>query len=286
MKVNVFLLFFRVFIFYFVPYVSIHFPQVPATEEEWKAVSEQFNKRWQFPNCLGAVDGKHVNIVPPPDSGSFYYNYKGSHSMVLLAVANANYEFIVCDFGVNGRVSDGGVIDHTLFYNKLRDGTLSLPTPQPPQKSEIPLPFVFIGDEAFALRKDFLKPFNQRELDHDKKIFNYRLSRARRIVENVFGILSMRFRIFNAPINMKVKNIECVVLACCYLHNFLRRKTSTYITSEDMDETSQQTEHAPFTALDRTHNRRACAEAIKLREMFQRYFNNEGAVSWQEAKIK
>lgn len=205
--------------------------------------------------------------------------------MVLLAVANANYEFIVCDFGVNGRVSDGGVIEQTLFYDKLRKGTLSLPTSQPPQKSEVPLPFVFIGDEAFALRKDFLKPFNQRELDHGKKIFNYRLSRARRIVENVFGILSMRFRIFNAPINMKVKNIECVVLACCYLHNFLRR-TSSYITSEDM-ETSQQAENAHFTPLDKKHHRRrACADAIKVREMFQRYFNNEGAVSWQEDKIK
>lgn len=132
--------------------------------------------------------------------------------MVLMAVVNANTKFIVCDFSVCGRVSDGGVIENTLFYHKLREGTLSLLKPQPPHNFQVPLPFVFVGDEAFALRSDFLKPFNQRQLDNDNGIFNFRLSRARRVVENVFGILSRRFRIFSAPINMKVNNIECVVI--------------------------------------------------------------------------
>ena len=70
-----------------------------------------FEDNWHFPNCVGSVDGKHIEIVPPPESGSFYYNYKGFHSMVLMPIANANYELLYAHFGTNGRISDGGVIE-------------------------------------------------------------------------------------------------------------------------------------------------------------------------------
>ncbi|VEN43487.1 unnamed protein product, partial [Callosobruchus maculatus] len=152
----------------------------PRTEEEWKTIAQTYEQKWNFPHCLGAVDGKHINIVPPPNSGSFYWNYKGRHSIVLMAIVNANYEFIMCGCGTNGRVSDGGVIENTLFYDKLMDGTLQLPSSCKTDDSNEPLSYVFIGDEAFALRDNFLKPFSQKELNRERRIFNYRLSRARR----------------------------------------------------------------------------------------------------------
>ena len=45
----------------------------PSTEDEWKRISHQFWMTWQFPNCLGAVDGKHVRIQAPNNSGSMYF---------------------------------------------------------------------------------------------------------------------------------------------------------------------------------------------------------------------
>jgi hypothetical protein len=98
------------------------------------------------------------------------------------------------------------------------------------------LPYVFIGDEAFSLRKDFLKPCNVKQLTRERKIFNYRLSRARRIIENVFGILVARFGIRKTHINIQLDNIKCVVMASCALHNFLRRTSpDTYTPSECFD---------------------------------------------------
>jgi hypothetical protein len=94
----------------------------------------------------------------------------------------------------------------------------------------IDLPYVFVGDEAFVLRQDFLKPFSQKNLNTERRIFNYRLSRARGIVENVFGILASRFRIFHTEINLRLDSIETTVLACV-LHNFLRRRSKTYCPS-------------------------------------------------------
>ena len=82
---------------------------IPSSQQEWLKISEVFGSRWNFPNCLGAVDGKHVVITPPPGSGSEYFNYKQRFSIILLAVAGPDYECLYADIGSNGRMNDSGV---------------------------------------------------------------------------------------------------------------------------------------------------------------------------------
>lgn len=146
------------------------------------------------------MDGKHIAIARPVNSSSYFYNYKGYYSIVLFGIVNANYEFIFVDVGCNGRVSDGGVIECTSFYEKLLGETLDLPKKHETTEN---LMFVFIGDDAFALRKDLLKPFPMKNLSHEERVYNYRLSRARRVVENAFGILATRFRVFHTTISLE-----------------------------------------------------------------------------------
>nr|CAH7734310.1 unnamed protein product [Callosobruchus chinensis] len=139
-----------------------------------------------------------------------------------MAIANSEYEIIYC-FGSNGRISDGGVLNNTKFYEKLKSGKLTLPS-------------VFVGYEAFSLGEHLLKPFPQRNLSKAKAIYNYRLSRARRIIENVFGILAARFRIFHTAINVNLETIEKIVMACYVLHIFLRSKCpNDYTPTEHLD---------------------------------------------------
>lgn len=68
--------------------------KVPSTAKEWLAIPQQFEERWQFPNCLGATDGKHLIMQPPPDACSKYYNYNITHSSILLASAGPDYECV------------------------------------------------------------------------------------------------------------------------------------------------------------------------------------------------
>lgn len=117
-----------------------------------------------------------------------------------MAIVDANFEFIYVDVGCNGRVSDGGVIDNTTFYDKLLGKALKLPSND---RTISKMNFVFVADDAFALHENILKPFPEKSLSKEQRIFNYRLSRARRTVENAFGILCNRFRVFHTAINMK-----------------------------------------------------------------------------------
>ena len=101
------------------------------------------------------MDGKHVAIVKPAKEGSYYFNYKGYHSVVLLGLVDANLTFIMADVGCNGRVSDAGVLQETTFYRKLKNGALALPKHDDTLGN---MNFVFVADEAFALTENISKP--------------------------------------------------------------------------------------------------------------------------------
>ena len=85
----------------------------PTTPDAWKEVALGFENRWNFPHIIGAIDGKQIAMKKTKNSGSFYYNYKGFFSIVLLAVVDADYKFLYFDVGHNGACSDAGIFNDT-----------------------------------------------------------------------------------------------------------------------------------------------------------------------------
>lgn len=172
---------------------------------------------------------------------------------------------------------------------------MKIPQPRSIGCSDRVLRYVFVGDEAFAMRQDLLKPYRRETLTRERKIFNYRLSRARRVVENTFGILASRFRIFHTSINLKMDSVDTVVLACCALHNFLRRKSPQHYTpheSMDQENISECTVELgercdPELVHDIQHTARGHIynNALVVRDHFKDYFNTEGSVPWQDKFI-
>lgn len=201
--------------------VSLFMPSLTPEDLEQKA--KEFHHKWDFPNCCGAIDGKHIRIVCPNKSGSLFYNYKGFFSTVLLAVVDANYKFMFIDVGSYGKEGDPGIFERSSLGKMFYYGTL-LPPPGQLPDSDLVLPHIFVGDDAFRLHPNMLKPYPRVRAvgDNMKAIFNYRLSRARRTSENAFGLLTQVFRIFYTAINLLPETVDDVVIVCCCLHNMLR----------------------------------------------------------------
>ncbi|CAF4935682.1 unnamed protein product [Pieris macdunnoughi] len=206
-------------------------------KEKWINIAEKFYKEANFPNCVGAIDGKHIRITCPPNAGSKYYNYKKYHSIILLAVVDADYCFTFIDVGAPGRE----------------------------------------GDAAFGLNKNVMRPFSLRNITTPKKIYNYRLSRARRFVEEcAFGILSNKWRIFHSSIMINPLSAKHIIKAACVLHNFVRRRDGYQFEDTircDMEE---------FDGVQAVGGR---SSGIAVRVSFVEYFNGPGAVPWQNRMI-
>jgi hypothetical protein len=86
-----------------------------TTEAKWGKIAACFEKRANFPNCIGAIDGKHIRVVKPEKSGSRYFNYKNFLSIVLLAVADSDYQFLYVDMGSFGKDSDSYMFQKSDF---------------------------------------------------------------------------------------------------------------------------------------------------------------------------
>ena len=99
----------------------------PNSEHDWLKVAQEFEDRWNFPNALGAIDGKHVVMQAPARSGSSFFNYKKTHSIVLMAICNARYQFTVVDIGDSGRQNDGSVCANSNLGYAIENKQLKLP---------------------------------------------------------------------------------------------------------------------------------------------------------------
>ena len=114
---------------------------------------------------------------------SFYIN-SGTHSIVLLACCDVIYLFTMIDIGSAGRNSDGGVYSHLQFGQALELNEIGLPAPDLlPNTTGTRCPYLFTADDAFPLKTWMMKPYKGSFLSESNRIFNYRLSRARRIIE-------------------------------------------------------------------------------------------------------
>ena len=79
-------------------------------------------EKWNFPHCLGSIDGKHVVIQKPRNAGALYHNYKQTESIVLMAIVDADYKFLAIDVGQPGSHSDGGIWQSSEFGRGLENG--------------------------------------------------------------------------------------------------------------------------------------------------------------------
>ncbi|CAN8009352.1 unnamed protein product, partial [Ixodes pacificus] len=272
------------------------------TQEMWEKIAQGFSEHWNFPNCVGAIDGKHIAVE---GRGSATFNYKKTHSIILLAVVDASYKFVMVDIGEYGSWNDSGVFRECPFGQKMMSGTLQLPCRKALPRHPGRMPFVLVGDEAFPLMENLMRPFPGEALDLPKKCFNYRLSRARRISENAFGILAARWRLFRQAIQGDLSLVDNLVWSGVLLHNYMRTcddeegvpMTSSYARPANVDcndaqnanrqkAAGQENPSLSFRNLEPITSGHESLRGQKVRQAFANYFcSTMGEVSWQYDQV-
>ncbi|KAK4312013.1 hypothetical protein Pmani_016529 [Petrolisthes manimaculis] len=227
--------------------------RIPRSQEEWRKVSQDFP---QF-----------VELSPL-------------------------FRSIRWEAGTNGRASDGGVWNKCKLKEDIEYEEIGIHPPANLPNYDIQVPYVIVGDDAFPLQKYLMNPYPGNDQSNEKHIHNYRLSRARRVSENAFGILSSRFQVFNKPIRTCPERANMVIQACLVLHNMLRTESrQDYSPPELLDQEDIQRRRMVVGQWhDHQHNalgdlqviaRRPKRDAMQVRDLFCTYFNNEGSVPWQ-----
>lgn len=241
----------------------------PPTTEDFINIAKTFWEKWQFPNCVGCLDLKHVRIRCPPKSGSMYYCHHSFYSIGLLTLTDANGKFIMVNIGSYGKENDAGVFAGCSLRQGIDTGDIRLPSEKDLPGTSTKVPFVILGDEAFPLLPYLMRPFPRSALEEndENSIFNYRLSRARMIVECSYGAIYSKFNLLGKAIETKVENAVHIVKAITLLHNIIKdlEVVAVETTQKAINPTSSATRKG--TAQNATSKM-----AAGVRKKFAKYF--------------
>lgn len=141
-----------------------------------------------------------------------------------MATCDFQYKFCMVDIGAQGSAHDSSVFKESEFGRAFLEHKMPIPEPAMLPGSNIRFPYYLVADQAFPLHDNIMRPYPGDHLPEPSKVFNYRLSRARRTIENTFGILAQRWRCLRHAIAGDVVTCEKIIKACVVLHNFVQRE--------------------------------------------------------------
>ena len=236
---------------------------------ELENIISKYKRKWGFPACFGAIDGTHIPISAPYLAHSDYINRKGYHSIVMQAVVDCNYLFRDIVVGWPGSVHDARVLSNSKIFQSAEENTL-LPKDFTVDVGGKRVAPVLLGDPAYPLLNWLMKPFPENpNTPRQYRKFNYRLSRARVTVENVFGRWKGRFRRFLKRTDMDVNNVITVIAASCILHNICELNREELLSQWE-EESCQDILNYPQP--DPLNNTIDEEDSVSVRDHFMNYF--------------
>ncbi len=190
----------------------------------------------QFPYSWGAVDGCHIPIKCPPGGAEAckeYHNFKNFYSIVLMSIVDAKCRFVSGSCGFPGNSHDSIIFQSTSLWSNIKEGNV---IPSYSQNEQgVYIPPSLLADSAFLIETWIMKPYSNAVLTKDQKYFNYRLSRARMVVEGAYGQQKGRLRLLPRKSEGSHYELKTATLACMILHNVYLERGDTIPAKLDLN---------------------------------------------------
>lgn len=239
--------------------------------DQAKSVKDGFQKKWNVPQCLGAIDGSRIPVRPPICNHTDHYNCKVWYSILIQAVVDHNYLFRDICVGWPVSVHDTHVYANSQLYAKATIGQILNGTVL--NINGIDVPEYIIGDSAYPLSTFLMKLFDYNvSLSEDVKRFNYCISCARIVSENAFGRLKARWRRLMKQNDMFIERVLTIITACCILHNICEIHGDSF-NADWLDDINNSTHSVEPTAPLSTDNETE-SDCKNIREALILYFKD------------
>lgn len=237
-------------------HVSAHFP---GNEQQFREKMLDTEERWQFPCCWAAIDGCHIPLKCPDGGLSAckeFHNFKNFYSIVLMGMVDAKYRFVWASCGFPGNSHDSIIFQSTQLWTDIIDGQAIPPIGK--DFDGVTVPPLILGDSAFPFQTWLMKPFTNAVLSPQQRYYNYRLSRARMVIEGAYGQLKGRWRVLMRKCESPPEKVRTITLACVVLHNVCIERKDTLSNQLDLTVDPATNDRRDREVIRRILNMRSC----------------------------